>query len=75
MDIEKTVFDIVQPYCIGTPVTRESLLNDIGLDSLDTLEMVMEVEKHFNLSIPDEDVEEFKNVGQIVDYIGEKIKQ
>ncbi|MGB3545616.1 MAG: acyl carrier protein [Saprospiraceae bacterium] len=51
-------------------VTREaSFQNDLGADSLDTVELIMEFEKEFNLSIPDEQAENIQTVGQAVDYL------
>lgn len=43
--------------------------NDLGADSLDTVELIMEFEKEFNINIPDEDAQNIKNVGQAVTYI------
>ena len=54
-------------------VTAEaSFTNDLGADSLDTVELIMEFEKDFNLSIPDEDAEKIATVGDAVKYISEK---
>ncbi len=51
-------------------VTREaSFQNDLGADSLDTVELIMEFEKEFDLSIPDEQAENIQTVGQAVDYL------
>ena len=46
--------------------------NDLGADSLDTVELIMEFEKEFDLSIPDEDAENIATVGDAVSYIAEK---
>lgn len=46
-----------------------SFTNDLGADSLDTVELIMEFEKEFDLSIPDEDAENIQTVGQAVDYL------
>ncbi|MDR0566515.1 MAG: acyl carrier protein [Prevotellaceae bacterium] len=43
--------------------------NDLGADSLDTVELIMEFEKEFGVSIPDEDTEKIVNVGDAVSYI------
>ncbi len=48
-----------------------SFVNDLGADSLDTVELVMEIEDAFSLSIPDEDVEDIQTVGAAVDYVEE----
>jgi len=51
-------------------VTNEaSFTNDLGADSLDTVELIMEFEKEFNLSIPDEEAEKIETVGNAVKYI------
>ena len=51
-------------------VTNEATFtNDLGADSLDTVELIMEFEKEFNISIPDEQAEQIASVGQAVAYI------
>ena len=51
-------------------VTNEaSFTNDLGADSLDTVELIMEFEKEFDVSIPDEQAENIQTVGQAVDYL------
>jgi len=52
--------------------TTASFTNDLGADSLDTVELVMEFEKAFNLQIPDEDAEKIQTVGDAVTYINSK---
>ncbi len=49
-----------------------SFTNDLGADSLDTVELVMEFEKAFNLQIPDEDAEKIQTVGDAITYITSK---
>jgi len=46
-----------------------SFTNDLGADSLDTVELIMEFEKEFDLTIPDEDAEKIATVGDAVTYI------
>jgi acyl carrier protein len=46
-----------------------SFINDLGADSLDTVELVMELEDEFDLSIPDEEAEKIKTVGDAIKYI------
>ena len=56
-------------------VTNEaSFANDLGADSLDTVELIMEFEKEFNISIPDQDAEKIGTVGEAVKYIQENTK-
>jgi acyl carrier protein len=53
----------------GQVTSTASFTNDLGADSLDTVELVMEFEKAFNLQIPDEDAEKISTVGDAVKYI------
>jgi acyl carrier protein len=54
-------------------VTLEaSFTNDLGADSLDTVELVMEFEKAFNIQIPDEDAEKIASVGDVIKYLKAK---
>jgi acyl carrier protein len=53
-------------------VTPEaSFTNDLGADSLDTVELIMEFEKEFNISIPDDQAESITTVGQAISYLEE----
>ena len=53
-------------------VTKEaSFTNDLGADSLDTVELIMEFEKEFNISIPDEKAETIATVGEAIKYLEE----
>ena len=53
-------------------VTRESsFTNDLGADSLDTVELIMEFEKEFNLAIPDDQAETIGTVGDAIKYVEE----
>jgi len=55
-------------------ITEEAhFVNDLGADSLDTVELIMEFEEEFGIEIPDEDAENITTVGSAVDYI-EKIQ-
>ncbi|NLZ95447.1 MAG: acyl carrier protein [Bacteroidales bacterium] len=56
-------------------VTNEaSFTNDLGADSLDTVELIMEFEKEFNISIPDDQAEKISTVGDAVTYVEEHAK-
>ncbi|MFW5658356.1 MAG: acyl carrier protein [Bacteroidota bacterium] len=56
-------------------VTEEaSFTNDLGADSLDQVELIMEFEKEFNISIPDEAAETIQTVGDAINYLNENIK-
>ena len=49
--------------------TEASFTNDLGADSLDTVELIMDFEKEFNIAIPDEQAEKIATVGDAVSYI------
>ena len=52
-------------------VTNEaSFTNDLGADSLDTVELIMEFEKEFDIQIPDDKAENIETVGDVIEYIG-----
>lgn len=73
--VEERVIEIVSEQMGVTKdqVTREtSFVNDLGADSLDTVELVMEIEEEFDITIPDEDAEKIQTVGQAIDYIQER---
>ena len=70
--IEERVAEIVaeQMGVDKAQITREtSFVNDLGADSLDTVELVMEFEDEFDISVPDEDAEKIQTVGQAIDYV------
>jgi len=50
-----------------------SFINDLGADSLDTVELIMEFEKQFNITIDDSDAEKITTVGDAVSYISAKV--
>jgi acyl carrier protein len=50
-----------------------SFINDLGADSLDTVELVMEFEQKFDMEIPDEEAEKIQTVGDVVRYIKERL--
>ncbi len=54
-----------------TVTLESSFVNDLGADSLDIVELVMELEDEFDVNIPDEDAEKIKTVGDAVKYINE----
>ena len=58
----------------GEVTANASFVDDLGADSLDTVELVMAFEEAFDLEIPDEDAEKIKTVKDAVDYIGKNSK-
>lgn len=57
----------------ASEVTNEaSFTNDLGADSLDTVELIMEFEKEFNIAIPDDQAEKITTVGDAIRYIEDK---
>jgi acyl carrier protein len=74
--IEERVIEIVceQMGASRDKITGEtSFIQDLGADSLDTVELVMEFEDEFDLNIPDEDAEKIQTVGDAVNYIKEHV--
>lgn len=74
-EVEAKVIDIVaeQMSAEKEQLTREtSFVNDLNADSLDTVELVMEFEDSFEISIPDDKAEQIKTVGEAVDFIVEE---
>jgi acyl carrier protein len=70
--IQKRVVEIIseQMGADKAEISREtSFINDLNADSLDTVELVMEFEDEFDLSIPDEEAEKIQTVGAAIDYI------
>ena len=55
-------------------ITMEAkFIDDLGADSLDTVELIMQFEEEFGIEIPDEDAESMLSVGEAVDYISQKL--
>jgi acyl carrier protein len=70
--IEAKIIDIIseQMGADKAEISREtSFINDLNADSLDTVELVMEFEDEFDMSIPDEEAEKIQTVGAAVDYV------
>lgn len=77
MSVKERVIEIVseQMGVAKDSVTVEtSFVNDLGADSLDTVELVMEFEEEFDITIPDEEAEKIQTVGQAIQYIEEHTK-
>jgi len=77
-ELEAKVIEIVseQMGVDKSEITRDTgFVNDLNADSLDTVELVMEFEDEFEISIPDEQAEKIQTVGQAIDYIREHAKK
>ena len=77
-EIEKKVREIiVDKLCVSENEIKlaSSFQNDLGADSLDTVELIMEFEKVFDVSISDDKAEKIQTVGDAVKYIEDNIKQ
>ena len=74
--IEERVIDIVaeQLGVARDQINRDtSFVNDLGADSLDTVELVMELEEEFDINIPDDAAEKIQTVGQAIDHIQDAV--
>ena len=76
-EVEVKIIEIVseQMGVDKSEITRDtSFINDLNADSLDTVELVMEFEDEFDMSIPDEEAEKIQTVGAAIDYIVQVVK-
>ncbi|RKY40003.1 MAG: acyl carrier protein [Candidatus Omnitrophota bacterium] len=76
--IEERVKDVIgEQLGLGKEELRDdaSFINDLGADSLDTVELVMALEEEFGIEIPDSDAEKMSTVGDVINYIKEKVKE
>ena len=74
-EVEKIVKDVVVEQLgvsAGEVTESASFVDDLGADSLDTVELVMAFEEKFSLEIPDEDAEKIRTVGDAVNYVSSK---
>ena len=72
MSVEQRVKDLVVEQLGVNPeqvTPGASFIDDLGADSLDTVELVMAFEEEFEIEIPDEDAEQIRNVGDAIRYI------
>lgn len=77
MNVEEKVKNIIVEQLGVEPeqVKPEAqFVNDLGADSLDTVELIMALEEEFNIDIPDEQAEKIKTVGEAIDHIKAKVK-
>ncbi len=77
MDKEQKIKEIIADQ-LGVEVDKLSpdakFVEDLGADSLDVVELIMSFEEEFNIEIPDEDAEKIKTVGDVLNYLNEKLK-
>ncbi|MCS7171050.1 MAG: acyl carrier protein [Aquificaceae bacterium] len=77
MDLEQRIKEIIADQ-LGVEVDKLNpgarFVEDLGADSLDVVELVMAFEEEFGIEIPDEDAEKIRTVGDVVDYLKEKVK-
>lgn len=77
MNIFEKIRDIIADHLeieeVENIKPEASLMNDLEADSLDAVEVMMDIEDEFDIEIPDEDAEEFKNIKDIVEYVESKI--
>ena len=66
---EQQIFDLIRKTKGVETVTRASTWDDLGFDSLDVAELLMELESQFHVTIPDADAANLKAVGDAIDYV------
>ncbi|MCH7528026.1 MAG: acyl carrier protein [Candidatus Marinimicrobia bacterium] len=71
-DISTKIYELIADK-LGVELSKISkdakFVEDLGADSLDTVELIMQLEDEFNLEIPDEEAEKLTTVGLVIDYI------
>ncbi|MEJ5338166.1 MAG: acyl carrier protein [Aquificaceae bacterium] len=77
MDLEQRIKEIIADQ-LGVEVSKlnpgAKFVEDLGADSLDVVELVMAFEEEFGIEIPDEDAEKIRTVGDVMDYLKERVK-
>ncbi len=78
MSLEQRVKDLVIKQLgvdAGKVNNDSSFIEDLGADSLDTVELVMAFEEEFDLEIPDDDAQKMKTVQNVIDYLKDKVSE
>ena len=78
MSLEERIKNLVvaQLGVDAAKVTKDSsFIDDLGADSLDTVELVMAFEEEFDIEIPDEDAQKIKTVSDVIDYMKDKVSE
>lgn len=77
MELEQRVKEIIADQ-LGVELEKlnpnAKFVEDLGADSLDVVELIMAFEEEFGIEIPDEDAEKIRTVGDVLDYLKEKVK-
>lgn len=77
MDKEQRVKEIIADQ-LGVEIDKltpdAKFVEDLGADSLDVVELIMSFEEEFNIEIPDEDAEKIKTVGDVLNYLNQKLQ-
>ncbi len=77
MDLEQRIKEIIADQ-LGVEVDKlnpsAKFVEDLGADSLDVVELVMAFEEEFGIEIPDEDAEKIRTVGDVMNYLKERVK-
>ncbi|MFN3598346.1 MAG: acyl carrier protein [Aquificaceae bacterium] len=77
MDMEQRIKEIIADQ-LGVEEDKlnpsAKFVEDLGADSLDVVELIMAFEEEFGIEIPDEDAEKIRTVGDVIDYLKEKVK-
>lgn len=63
---------LIEPY-INQDISEEDILKNLGLDSLDKIELCINIENHYNINISDDEIESLESVGNLVELISRKI--
>lgn len=73
--IKEIIADQLEIEDLDTIEPDTSIMNDLEADSLDAVEVMMAIEDEFDIEIPEEDAEKFKNIKDIADYVESKISK
>lgn len=73
--IKEIIADQLEIEDLDTIEPDTSIMNDLEADSLDAVEVMMAIEDEFDIEIPEEDAENFKNIKDIADYVESKISK
>jgi acyl carrier protein len=78
MSLEEKVKNLVVTQLgvdAGKVTNDSSFIDDLGADSLDTVELVMAFEEEFDMEIPDEDAQKMRTISDVIDYLKDKVDE